>query len=133
MIMKPCLQCGKPSPATRCPSCQAERQRERDAVDPRRVRGRYDSRWAALSRRARKAQPFCGEPGCGHPGSPENPLTCHHLTWPATKLAHVEVLCLRHNVARGPTPRGGNPGSGSLTPAFRVTARYFPPARGGAA
>lgn len=46
MTLKPCIQCGEPSPGTRCSPCRG-----------------YDSQHDKLSKRARRLQPWCS--GCG--------------------------------------------------------------------
>ena len=56
MTLRPCLDCGTPSPEPRCPD---------HAIDtkPTAHRRGYNSKWTALSKRARKLQPFCAD--CG--------------------------------------------------------------------
>lgn len=46
MTLKPCIQCGEPSPGTRCSPCRG-----------------YDAEHERLSKRARRLQPWCGS--CG--------------------------------------------------------------------
>lgn len=102
MPFRPCLDCGTPSEGSRCREHEAERLARRGNSD---ARG-YDGRWRRLSHKARRLQPFCGEPGgCDFGISPKNPLTVHHLRWPATGPADVEVLCLTHNNRRGKAAR----------------------------
>jgi 5-methylcytosine-specific restriction enzyme A len=50
----PCLDCHQLTNTTRCPDCERIRQRNRN-----RRRLQYLGTWAATSRRARKAQPWC--------------------------------------------------------------------------
>jgi hypothetical protein len=105
VIPRPCLGCGEPTAGSRCTTCTATR-----TANTGRARGTasargYDSKWARLSLRARRLQPFCSEPGCEFPITATHPLTAHHLVWPATKLEQVEVLCLTHNNRRGMTER----------------------------
>jgi 5-methylcytosine-specific restriction endonuclease McrA len=102
MTLRPCLQCGEPSPTTRCPACSSA---EDVRTDQRRgtpsARG-YDWRWAKLSARARRLQPWCT--ACGA----TQDLTCDHLVALAAggrrsglTLLDVQVLCRRCNAKRG--------------------------------
>ena len=120
MIARPCLDCGTPTDATRCPSCAQDRPHER-ARGTRTQRG-YDNRWGRLSRRARRLQPWCID--CGTTSD----LTTDHLRWPARTLDDVEVVCRPCNSRRGPTR--GTPGDvGGRNPRGRHGARYRPPER----
>lgn len=106
MTLQPCLICGVPSEATRCPEHPPKRRLTS------RLAG-YDSRWDRLSRRARKAQPFCTE--C----SATEDLQLDHSAqaWQrqdaglAIRLSDVRVLCGPCNRAAGPAhaPRGLRP------------------------
>ena len=87
MTWTSCIVCGRPSPASRC-STHA-------VVKPSATARGYDSAWAALSRQARKLQPWCSR--CGA----DQDLTADHLRWPAATLADVEVLCRRRNGRKG--------------------------------
>jgi hypothetical protein len=100
---RPCLDCGTPGPGSRCEEHEAERLARVDLRRGTATQRGYDGRWKRLSEKARKRQPFCLE--CHHIGSKNNPLTVHHLRWPATSLADVEVLCQVHNNRRGKTPK----------------------------
>lgn len=95
MTRRPCLSCGEPSSATRCPACATA---ELVRTDQRRgtptARG-YNSAWARLSARARRAQPFCTD--CGTTSD----LSADHLRWPARTLVDVEVVCRPCNSKRG--------------------------------
>lgn len=101
-MMRPCLDCGEPSPATRCPDHTQPRNHDVSAA-----RRGYDAAWRRLSKRARRLQPFCAD--CGA----VDDLTGDHLVWPATKLEHVAVVCRACNSKRGARrskqTRGGNP------------------------
>ena len=98
-MLRPCIECGTPSPATRCP------EHTRRPKDTRRRRGKgqaaADPVWRALSRRARKAQPWCSD--CGA----TEDLTCDHRIPKsiAPDLVHclenVAVLCRPCNSRRG--------------------------------
>lgn len=132
-MMRPCLTCGSPSPGTRCPACQAERDARTDAARGSfRQRG-YGRGWDTLSRRARRLQPFCSD--CG---SQEN-LTCDHLPGAWEKVAagkrltlrDVDVVCAGCNNRRGarrsaPVPTGGNPRSGTPVPANQAEFALLP-------
>lgn len=58
MTLRPCLDCGKPTPMRpgiyRCPTHEATRQQTRNLV-----RTQYRGPWRTLSRAARAAQPWC--------------------------------------------------------------------------
>jgi 5-methylcytosine-specific restriction protein A len=108
-LPRPCLDCGEPSPRTRCPLCEAERQARVDQARGHAAARGYDKAWRRLRARAVRLQPFCLDAQL----SPcEGPLTADHLRWPARSLADVEVVCRGHNSARGArrttggTPRG---------------------------
>lgn len=102
MTRRPCLQCGEPSAATRCPDCAtAEDVRTDNRRGTPTARG-YDSRWARLSARARRLQPWCSTCGSGED------LTADHLHALAAggrrrglTLADVQVLCRGCNARRG--------------------------------
>lgn len=90
--MKPCLDCGSPSPRTRCPNCQRTKDRGRNAT-----RTHYHGDWATRSRQARDA--WVSEhgwicPGIGRPPHPAQMLQLDHTTG--------QVLCPACNVAAGP-------------------------------
>lgn len=116
-MMRPCLVCGEPSDGTRC----AE-HRQPDHKPSARKRG-YDGQWDRLSKRARRAQPFCTD--CGA----TEDLQADHLpsAWERKaarlpiRLADVDVCCGPCNrargAARGLTTRGETPPLGVSDPA----------------
>lgn len=57
MTLRPCLECGTPSPRPRCPE-----HTPRDTKTSAHKRG-YDWQWTRLSKRARKLQNWCTD--CG--------------------------------------------------------------------
>ena len=61
-MMRPCLTCGTPTKATRCPPCQSERNIARGSS----TRRGYGSRWRRISERKRRLVPYCQLhlPGC---------------------------------------------------------------------
>ncbi len=86
MTLRPCLDCGQPSPDARCSPCRG-----------------YDSRWDELSRRARKLQPFCSD--CG---ATENLQADHspeawtrRAAGKAIRLKDIDVVCGPCNTERG--------------------------------
>lgn len=101
MTMRPCLDCGVPSQDSRCPDHEQPRTHTLSAT----ARG-YDAAWRRLSKRARRLQPFCTD--CGT----VDDLTGDHLTWPATKLTHVDVVCRSCNGRRGAARGERAPGAG---------------------
>jgi len=107
--MKPCLACGEPTEDTRCPDHDRGPWHHREGSAA--ARG-YDNAWNKLSRRARKAQPFCST--CGS----KDDLTTDHLpeAWKRKaegkriRLCDVRVLCLPCNVAAGSSRPGRDQG-----------------------
>lgn len=104
MTLRPCLDCGTPSPRARCDRCRPPLRSR-----PSRAAG-YDTAWDALSRRARRLQPWCSD--CGA----VDDLTCDHSpeAWRRKdaglpiRLVDVDVVCRRCNSARGKA-RGVDP------------------------
>ena len=103
MTWTPCIDCGTPAPTTRCPE-----HTKPDLRGTATQRG-YDSTWQALSRRARRAQPFCTD--CGA----RDDLTVDHTpeAWArknaglVIRLRDVGVVCRSCNSKRGRArPRG---------------------------
>ena len=95
--MKPCIECGTPSPESRCDEHQLKDTRDK------RERG-YDWHWDQLSRRARRLQPFCTD--CGRTDN----LQLDHLPSAWERKAKglrirlgvdAEVVCGPCNVDRG--------------------------------
>jgi 5-methylcytosine-specific restriction protein A len=112
-VLKPCLSCGEPSPASYCDEHKPKATPKASAHS----RG-YTHRWIALSRQARRLQPFCTD--CLTPGSAANPLTLDHTPAAWAKVTAGKTLtlkdcankllvvrCLRCNVAAG-AARGDN-------------------------
>lgn len=81
---RPCLDCGAITQnGTRCPTHYRETHRRRNQ-DPKR-RALYGGHHAALSRAARKAQPWCSI--CG---------STQNLQW---DHEHAQVECRDHNLS----------------------------------
>ena len=97
MTLRPCLTCGEPSAAPRCPDHTVTPSRHRA---PGHVHGNT-TRWKALSLKARNAQPWCSQ--C----DATTDLCSDHIIpfSVAPELGHtienVQVLCRRCNGARG--------------------------------
>jgi 5-methylcytosine-specific restriction endonuclease McrA len=71
---------------------------------------RSTARWQRAAKRQIRRQPWCSE--CGHPGSPENPLTCDHIIAIAAggepwSPSNHQTLCRSCNSSKGATLRGG--------------------------
>ncbi|WP_347955445.1 hypothetical protein [Gordonia aichiensis] len=105
MIPKPCLTCGEPTNAGRCPDCHLNDRRTRDnqrTRDNTTTRG-YDTTWRKLSERARRLQPWCTD--CGA----VDDLTADHSpeAWhrkhngKPIRLQDIDVVCRRCNARRG--------------------------------
>jgi 5-methylcytosine-specific restriction enzyme A len=90
-LRRPCLDCGVPTDAARCPTHTTDANVRRGSAA---ARG-YDHRWRRLSRRAIRKQPWCTD--CGT----RDDLTGDHLRWPARTLADVDVVCRGCNSRRG--------------------------------
>lgn len=108
MTLKPCVACGEPSDKSRCPE-----HRPKDRKRPRQQRG-YDAHWQALSKRARRLQPFCTD--CG---TTEDLQTDHSPeAWERKaaglpiRLQDIDVVCGPCNrdrgAARGPSATRGD-------------------------
>lgn len=117
MSLKPCIQCGVPSPETRCEDHRIEHLAAKDEHRGSARSREYDAAWDRLSRKARRLQPFCSD--C---------LTTQNLTadhkpsaWvrkaegKPLRLSDVVVLCNDHNAARG----SSRPGSARAQAALR--------------
>lgn len=72
MAMKPCLICGRPSARTRCPACQSEWNRARNA---RRVH--YHGDYATRAAKVRAEATECWLCGGGH--DPADPWQADHV------------------------------------------------------
>lgn len=103
---RPCISCGAPSPATRCPRCSTAHERAKLSA----ARRGYDRTWRELSRRARRLQPFCAD--CGATEA----LTTDHSpqAWQrrargqVIRTRDVTVLCGPCNTRRGSARPGSN-------------------------
>lgn len=127
MTLTACLDCGEPSPSTRCADCTADRA-------PRARHDEHRSRswkWRRLSARLRKAQPWCSL--C----SSVDDLTVDHVT-PLSHggaeydLDNLRVLCRPcHGAAwaeQSPSVTGGvtGPSPGGLRPRGRRSLPLTP-------
>lgn len=99
MPLRPCLDCGEPTPSTRCPA----HTRALEATRPsRRVKGRYDTRHNGLRARTLREQPWCSV--CRTPGTEDNPLQADHIVphqWGGKNVrSNYQTLCRVHNAAK---------------------------------
>ena len=125
MTMRPCLQCGVPSEASRC--AEHTRERARTTKGSAKQRG-YGYAWDKLSRRARRLQPFCEV--CGSPDDLQTDHTpeawARKAAGKSIRLRDVRVLCGFHNreagAARGPQTRGVPPSGTAPRP--EVVAKF---------
>ena len=98
MTWRACVECGEPSPESRCPAHRLAEPVKRATT----ARG-YDGAWKKLSERARRLQPFCSD--CGT----TEDLTVDHLpiAWERKaagkpiRLQDVDVVCRSDNAKRG--------------------------------
>ncbi len=96
---RPCLDCGDATPNTRCAPCTTAHEALRP---PRRVRGRYDTRYQRLRDKAIREQPWCSN--CKTPGTLDNPLTGDHRVpvqlGGRNERTNIDVLCRCCNSAK---------------------------------
>lgn len=97
MAKRPCLDCGTPTPGTRCPGCQQHWDRARNAR-----RTHYQGDWPALSRRIRDEWVgahgwWC--PGWQTPAHPSTDLTVDHID-PRSPASGYRVLCRSCNARK---------------------------------
>jgi hypothetical protein len=128
MTMRPCLQCGVPSEASRC--AEHTRERARTTKGSAKQRG-YGYAWDKLSRRARRLQPFCEV--CGSPDDLQTDHTpeawARKAAGKSIRLRDVRVLCGFHNreagAARGARAdtRGGYPSGRASRPFGQAKSR----------
>lgn len=117
-MKRPCLTCGEPTKGSHC-----DEHKPRQHVDNReRPPERRTARWARLSQRLRKAQPFCLT--CGT----RDDLTVDHIIPVSVRpdlafdLDNLAVLCRSHNSRKGATvterdqTRGVTPTEGHASP-----------------
>lgn len=96
--MRPCIDCGQPSPQSRCPD-HRRRKDNRRRTGP--GEAAYDPVWRRLSAAARRASPFCES--CGSVES----LTVDHVVPKSVcpelvhSLENCRVLCRTCNSRRG--------------------------------
>jgi hypothetical protein len=141
MIRRPCLTCGQPTASgSRCPTCEADRQRRRNARRPQ-----YRGNWPKVSRAAIVAHVAAHGwvcPGYGVSAHASTDLTADH------QHDHsVAVLCRSCNGRRGALDpvfargrlkastdgdAGGRTGEGGGTPTSSGPIRTRPIARPGA-
>lgn len=92
--------CARLTDKRRC----AEHQRRYEAQrGSRRITGAYDTDWQRLRAQAIREHPWCAV--CGHPGTPDNPLTGDHVV-PRSQggrnvRSNVQVLCRGCNSRKG--------------------------------
>lgn len=114
-VPRPCLQCGTPTIASRCPACAAAVATQRDQRRGTTAARGYGSRWQRLSLKARDLQPFCSDCGTDRDlttdHSPE--AWARHERGLPIRLRDIDVLCrgcnARRGAARGPSAQGGDP------------------------
>lgn len=123
-MLRPCLSCGIPTEeGSRCAECAPAAR-----VDRRRgrKRERRSSAWDRLSKRARRAQPWCSE--CGS----TDDLTADHVVPLADGgpmlpgPAGVAVLCRSCNARKGATGGGTPEGKGRGARGFSAGPDHTP-------
>lgn len=96
--MKPCLTCGTPTDNSRCEEHEPKSWQHREGSA--RARG-YSTSWDALSRRARRIQPWCTD--CG--GTDDLQLDHIERTWARVDAGKVVRLRDTGGVVCGPCNR----------------------------
>lgn len=114
MALRPCLTpgCGQLTPSGHCPAHTKARAKARDQRRGTAAQRGYDHRHRSLVADAIRAHPWCADCGLDSDRAKTigNPLTGHHLRWPALTTADLMVLCRRCNSTRGPVRYlGGTP------------------------
>lgn len=105
MPQRPCLDCGRLTPQSRCLACQRARARRRETTRPSPTTRGYGSAWRRLRARivARDGH-ACRQ--CGTAGTHGNPLTVHHVLAKALggidDEANLITLCKRCHGRVGP-------------------------------
>lgn len=101
-LPKPCLSCGDLSPASYCPTCNAERLRVRERRRGTTKQLGYGSSWKRLSAKARRLQPFCSTCGTSDDLTADHiiPLARSDRTAKVT-IEQVAVLCRSCNARKG--------------------------------
>lgn len=98
-MLRPCLDCGEPSPRTRCPTHTTAHERTRPS---RRVLGRYDTKHNRLRAIVLREQPWCSE--CKAPDTEANPLQADHIVphqWGGKNVrSNYQTLCRACNAAK---------------------------------
>lgn len=114
-MMRPCLTCGEPSDGPRCPEHTTDPKASASA------RG-YDAAWAKLSKRARRAQPWCSDCGSVTDLQADHTPTAweRHEAGLPIRLQDIDVCCGPCNRARGAArghhTRGEAPTQGHKNP-----------------
>lgn len=124
MTLRPCIDCGEPTEATRCPEHAPKSSPKVSASQ----RG-YDAAWTRLSARARRLQPFCTD--CGA----TEDLQCDHTpeAWErkaagkSIRLQDIDVVCGPCNRRRGAARPQQTPGGSQQTRPHARTRGCTPP------
>jgi hypothetical protein len=95
-LPKPCLDCGRLSPGTRCDGCRLTKQRQRD--EARGPRPHYSGDYQRRAKAVRDSATVCWI--CGKEANPEDVWTADHLVAgdPASPLLAAHRKC---NSSRG--------------------------------
>lgn len=99
MAAQPCIECGTPALARRCPECNATNQQRIDTTRGGTTARGYGTAWQRLSARVIAASPHCAV--CGS----VNDLTVDHkvpkVEGGTDDLDNLEVMCRYHNGEKG--------------------------------
>jgi 5-methylcytosine-specific restriction protein A len=98
-MLRPCLDCGRPSPRTRCDEHTRSWEQRRPS---RRVKGRYDTKHNKLRAITLREHPWCAN--CRTGGSAANPLEADHILPHALGGKNIrpnyQTLCRACNAAK---------------------------------
>ena len=94
MITKPCLACGEPTEGSRCPDCRPPGAADRTHPALK------TARWQRISRRLRKASPFCQACGATTNLHVDHIIPLGEDDSLAYELLNLRVLCRDCNLGR---------------------------------
>lgn len=98
MTLRPCLTCGEPSGRSRC---DAHRVKAPPKVLPKGHVHLNPARWKALSKRARRMQPWCLDCGTTEDLTTDHVIPVSEAPELAYKPANIAVRCRPCNSRRG--------------------------------
>ncbi len=108
MALKPCIDCGTPSPRTRCRPCHLAKERIRDQARGRRQARGLDAEYDRNRKTLLDSATVCA--ACGRPGTPDDPLTAGHIVartdGGSNELSNLRAEHASFNYSQGRRCRG---------------------------